>query len=173
MAFVSQLKRTHYCGDLGIEHKDQTVVLMGWVNNRRDHGGLVFVDLRDREGLVQIVLDPGKEATAVSKQFRNEFVVAVQGRVIARPEGMVNKKMKTGAVEIEVDNCEILSEAETPPFVIGDPNVSEAVRLKYRYLSLRNPELQRCLKLRHEVTKVVRDALTDDGFWEVETPILY
>lgn len=173
MAFVSELKRTHYCGHLGLEHKDQTVILMGWVNNRRDHGGLVFVDLRDREGLVQVVLDPAQEKTAMAKKFRNEFVIAVKGKVIARPEGMVNDKMKTGAIEIEVDEAEILAEAATPPFVIGDPNVSEAVRLKYRYLSLRNPELQRCLKLRHEVTKVVRDALTDEGFWEVETPILY
>jgi aspartyl-tRNA synthetase len=173
MAFVSEIKRTHYCGELSIKHKDQTVVLMGWVNNRRDHGGLVFVDLRDREGLVQIVLDPSKEKTSVAKKLRNEFVVAIQGKVIARPQGMINEKMKTGAVEIEVESCDILSEAETPPFVIGDPNVSEAIRLKYRYLSLRNPELQRCLRLRHEVSKVVRDALSEEGFWEVETPILY
>ncbi len=173
MAFVSELKRTHYCGDLGIEQKDQTVVLMGWVNSRRDHGGLVFVDLRDREGLVQIVLDPGKEATAMAKKFRNEFVIAIEGVVKARPEGMINEKMKTGAVEIEVGRCEILSEAATPPFVVGDPNISEAVRLRYRYLSLRTPDLQRCLRMRHEVTKVVRDALTEEGFWEVETPILY
>lgn len=173
MAFVTELKRTHYCGEVGIEQKDQTLVLMGWVNNRRDHGGLVFVDLRDREGLVQIVLDPGKEKTAVAKKLRNEFVVGIKGVVRARPEGMVNEKMKTGAIEIEVEECEILSEAETPPFVVGDPNVSEAVRLKYRYLSLRNPELQRCMRLRHEVTKVVRDALSEEGFWEVETPILY
>lgn len=173
MAFVSELKRTHYCGDLNLEQKDQTVILMGWVNNRRDHGGLVFVDLRDREGLVQIVLDPGKEKTAVAKKLRNEFVVGIKGKVIARPDGMINDKMKTGTIEVEVEECEILAEAETPPFVVGDPNVSEAVRLKYRYLSLRNPELQRCLKLRHEVTKVVRDALTEEGFWEVETPILY
>jgi aspartyl-tRNA synthetase len=173
MAFVSELKRSHYCGEVGIEEKDQTVVLMGWVNNRRDHGGLVFVDLRDREGLVQVVLDPGKKETAVAKKLRNEFVIAIEGTVRPRPEGMINKKMKTGEIEIEVQKCEILSEASTPPFVVGDPNVSEAVRLKYRYLSLRNPELQRCLRMRHEVTKVVRDALTEDGFWEVETPILY
>ena len=173
MAFVSDYKRTHYCGELHLEHKDQNVVLMGWVNNRRDHGGLVFVDLRDRSGLVQIVLDPGKEPTAVAKLLRNEFVVGIRGAVRARPDGMVNDKMGTGAIEIEVEHCEILSEAATPPFVVGDPNVSEAVRLKYRYLSLRNPELQRCLKLRHEVTKVVRNTLSDNGFWEVETPILY
>ncbi len=173
MAFVSELKRTHYCGELGLEQKDQTLILMGWVNNRRDHGGLVFVDLRDRTGLVQIVLDPAKEKTSVAKKLRNEFVIGIKGKVIARPEGMINDKMKTGTIEVEVEECEILNEAMTPPFVVGDPNVSEAVRLKYRYLSLRSPELQRCLKMRHEVTKVVRDALTEEGFWEVETPILY
>ncbi len=173
MAFVSEIKRTHYCGDLTEKHKDQTLVLMGWVNNRRDHGGLVFVDLRDRQGLVQIVLDPSLEKTANAKKVRNEYVIAIKGQVRLRPQGMINEKMKTGQIEVIVEECEILSEAETPPFVIGDSNVSEAVRLKYRYLSLRSPELQRCLRLRHEVTKIVRDALTEEGFWEVETPILY
>ncbi|MCJ8277428.1 MAG: aspartate--tRNA ligase [Bdellovibrionales bacterium] len=173
MAFVSEKKRSHTCGSLGVELDGQTVVLMGWVNNRRDHGGLVFVDLRDRDGLVQIVLDPGKEATAVSKKFRNEFVIAIEGVVRKRPEGMINDKMKTGAVEVEVTSTEILSEAETPPFVIDDPKVSEAVRLKYRYLALRSTRLQECLRLRHEITKVVRDFLSEEGFWEVETPILY
>lgn len=173
MAFVSELKRTHYCGELRPEQKDQTVVLMGWVNNRRDHGGLVFVDLRDREGIVQIVLDPNKTGTSVAKKLRNEFVIAIQGVVKVRPQGMVNDKMKTGGVEIEVGECAILSEANTPPFVIGDPNVSEAIRLKYRYLSLRNPQLQHCLHLRHEVSQLVRKTLSAEGFWEVETPILY
>ncbi len=173
MSFVSEKKRTHYCGQLRAEHQDQTVILMGWVNNRRDHGGLVFVDLRDREGLVQIVLDPAQAGTEMAKKLRNEFVIAVEGTVRARPEGMVNSKMKTGEVEVNIHECSILSEAQTPPFVIGDPNVSEAVRLKYRYLSLRNPELQRCLHLRHQVSQVVRDFLSQEGFWEVETPILY
>lgn len=173
MAFVSELKRTHYCGDLSPELKDQTVILMGWVNNRRDHGGLVFVDLRDRAGIVQIVLDPGQTNTAVAKKLRNEFVIAIRGTVKVRPQGMINEKMKTGTVEIEVSECEILSEANTPPFVIGDPNVSEAIRLKYRYLSLRNPQLQHCLHMRHEVSQLVRNTLSAEGFWEVETPILY
>lgn len=173
MAFVSELKRTHYCGDLRSAHKDQTLILMGWVNNRRDHGGLVFVDLRDRQGLVQVVLDPNNPQTAVAKKIRGEYVIAVRGQVRLRPEGMINTKMQTGQVEVLAQECEILSEAETPPFVIGDSQVSEAVRLKYRYLSLRSPELQRCLRLRHEVSKVVRDTLTEEGFWEVETPILY
>jgi aspartyl-tRNA synthetase len=173
MSFVSEKKRSHYCGELTAEHQGQKVILMGWVNNRRDHGGLVFVDLRDREGLVQIVLDPNQEAMQVAKKLRNEFVIAIEGTVRGRPQGMINSKMKTGAVEIDVHECAILSEAKTPPFVVGDPNVSEAVRLKYRYLSLRNPELQRCLFLRHRVSQIVRDFLSEQGFWEVETPILY
>lgn len=173
MAFVSELKRTHMCGALNKGLAGETVVLMGWVNNRRDHGGLVFVDLRDREGLVQIVLDPGKEKTAVAKKIRNEYVLAVRGKVGPRPEGMVNTKLKTGEVEINIEECEILSEAETPPFVIDDPKVTEAVRLKYRYLDLRSPRLQGYLKTRHQIMKVVRDVLDENGFWEVETPILY
>lgn len=173
MTFVSEKKRSHMCGAVDAELDGQTVVLMGWVNNRRDHGGLVFVDLRDRDGLVQIVLDPGKEATQVAKKLRNEFVVAVEGVVRKRPDGMINDKMKTGAIEIDVQECQILAEAETPPFVIDDPKVSEVVRLKYRYLALRSARLQECLRMRHEVTKIARDFLYDEGFWEVETPILY
>ena len=173
MAFVSEKKRTHTCGSIRAEHNGKTIVLMGWVNNRRDHGGLVFVDLRDRDGLVQIVLDPNKDKTAVAKKLRSEFVIAVEGIVRKRPEGMINSKMKTGEIEVEVVDCQILSEAETPPFVIDDPKVSEAVRLKYRYLALRSTRLQECLRMRHEITKVVRDFLSEEGFWEVETPILY
>ena len=145
------------CGDLRKSHADQEVVLMGWVNNRRDHGGLVFVDLRDREGLVQIVLDPAKEATAVAKKFRNEFVIAVKGKVRGRPEGMVNTKLSTGEVEVDISECEILSEAQTPPFVIDDPKVTETVRLKYRYLDLRSSRLQGYLKTRHQISKIVRN----------------
>lgn len=173
MAFVSEKKRSHTCGSIRAEHDGKTIVLMGWVNNRRDHGGLVFVDLRDRDGLVQIVLDPNKEKTSVAKKLRSEFVIAVEGIVRKRPSGMVNSKMKTGEIEVEVVECQILSEAETPPFVIDDPKVSEAVRLKYRYLALRSSRLQECLRMRHEITKVVRDFLSEEGFWEVETPILY
>jgi len=173
MDFIQKLKRTHLCGELSKELIDQDVVLMGWVNNRRDHGGLVFVDLRDREGLVQIVLDPGQAETAVAKQLRNEFVIAVAGKVRSRPEGMVNTKMASGAVEVVISKCEILSEAETPPFVIDDPKVTENVRLKYRYLDLRSQRLQSALKVRHQVTKVVRDFLSDNSFLEIETPILY
>ena len=173
MAFVTGKKRTHRCGDLKIEHEGLTVVLMGWVHSRRDLGGLIFVDLRDREGLVQIVLDPSQDGMDLSKKLRNEFVVAVQGKVCPRPREMVNTKMKTGAIEVKVEEFEILSEAQTPPFVVGDKKVSELMGLKYRYLSLRNPRLQHCLHLRHQVTQLVRDTLSKEGFWEVETPILY
>ncbi len=173
MVFVTGKKRTHRCGELGMEHKDQTVVLMGWVHSRRDLGGLIFVDLRDREGLVQIVLDPAQAGMSSAKKLRNEFVIAVQGKVRPRPKGMVNTKMKTGAIEIEVGEFEILSKAQTPPFVVGDTKVSELMGLKYRYLSLRNPRLQHCLHLRHRVTQLVRNTLSKEGFWEVETPILY
>ena len=173
MTFVTKKKRTHRCGDLGIEHKGQEVILMGWVHSHRDLGGLVFVDLRDREGLVQIVLDPTQAEMSLAKKLRNEFVVAIQGEVRPRPQGMVNSQMKTGAIEVEVKEFEILSEAKTPPFVVGDTKVSEFMGLKYRYLSLRNPRLQDCLRLRHRVTKLVRDTLSERGFWEVETPILY
>lgn len=146
---------------------------MGWVDTRRDHGSLVFIDLRDREGLVQVVLDPKKAATASSKDLRSEYVLAVEGIVKARPEGMVNPKLATGEIEIEAESCVILNEAATTPFQIGDPNVSELLRLKYRYLDLRSSRLQSLLILRHKVVQLVRRFLSDEGFVEVETPILY
>jgi aspartyl-tRNA synthetase len=173
MKFVSQLKRSHYCGSLSEQLAGQTVVLMGWVDCRRDHGSLVFIDLRDREGIVQVVLDPKKESTAASKDLRGEFVLAVEGIVRARPDGMKNSKIKTGAIEIEAVRCEILNEAATPPFQIDDPNVGEMLRLKYRYLDLRSPRLQNHLMLRHRVAQLVRRFLSENGFLEVETPILY
>ncbi len=173
MAFLKTLKRTHYCGQLRQEHAGKDAVLMGWVNSRRDHGGLVFIDLRDREGVVQIVFNPADPLMAAAKDLRGEFVVAVQGKVRARPEGMKNKKLPTGDVEIEAIRCEILSEAETPPFQIDDEKVSETLRLKYRYLELRSPRLQKHLLVRHQVAQQVRNYLSDQGFLEVETPILY
>jgi aspartyl-tRNA synthetase len=177
MAFLKTHKRTHYCGGLRAKDAGQTVVLMGWVNSRRDHGGLVFIDLRDREGIVQIVLNPANEATAVAHSLRGEFVTAVQGVVRARPEGMKNTKLPTGEIEVEVTRCEILSEANTPPFMVDDPKVSESLRLKYRlkyrYLDLRSPRLQRHLMLRHKAVQVVRNFLSQHGFLEIETPILY
>jgi aspartyl-tRNA synthetase len=173
MKFVSETKRTHYCGQLSQAQAGQKVVLMGWVDSRRDHGSLVFIDLRDREGIVQVVLDPKKTGTAAAKDFRGEFVVAIEGLVRARPEGMVNKKIKTGGVEVEAQNCEILNEAQTLPFQIEDENVHESLRLKYRYLDLRSPRLQSQIVLRHKVLQLVRSFLSGHGFIEVETPILY
>lgn len=173
MAFLKSLKRTHYCGGLRKENAGQTVVLMGWVDSRRDHGGLVFVDLRDREGIVQIVMNPSAAEQAKAHDVRGEFVIAVQGQVRARPQGMTNTKIPTGEVEVEVAKLEVLSEANTPPFIVDDPKVSELLRLKYRYLDIRSPRLQRNLILRHKACKVVRDFLSNEGFIEVETPILY
>jgi aspartyl-tRNA synthetase len=173
MKFVSEVKRTHYCGDLQSAHSGKEVVLMGWVDNRRDHGGLIFVDLRDRTGICQVVLNPNEAATKLSKDFRNEYVVALKGRVRLRPDGMKNSKLKTGEIEVEALECDILSEAQTPPFRASDENVGEVLRLKYRYLDLRSERLQNHLKVRHEFCQIVRHTLSDMGFLEIETPILY
>jgi len=172
-SFVSKQKRTHYAGSLRSEHAGSTVVLMGWIDGRRDHGGLVFVDIRDREGTVQVVLDPSLPAMAQAKELRGEFVVALRGIVRVRPEGMTNKKLKTGAVEVEAQELEVLSEAKTPPFQVNDESVGENLRLKYRYLDIRSERLNGFLRKRHEIVRTVRNYLSDDGFIEVETPILY
>lgn len=173
MKFVKDLKRTDYCGLMSAQHVDQKVVVMGWVDSRRDHGSLVFIDLRDREGVVQVVLDPKQAATASSKDLRGEYVLAVEGIVKMRPEGMRNARIKTGTVEIEATRCEILNDSAVPPFRNDDQNVNEMLRLKYRYLDLRSPRLTSHLMTRHKVTQVVRRFLSDNGFLEVETPILY
>lgn len=173
MKFVRELKRTEYCGNITSQHIGKKVVLMGWVNTRRDHGSLIFIDLRDREGLVQVVLDPNKNETSSAKDFRNEYVVALEGIVRARPDGMKNSKLNSGDIEVEAIRCEILNQAATPPFQIDDENVNEMLRLKYRYLDLRSPRLQNNLITRHKVAQLVRKFLSDSGFIEVETPILY
>lgn len=173
MKFVKELKRTHYCGHLNSTHVGQKVVLMGWVNTRRDHGSLIFIDLRDREGILQVVLDPNKAETATSKEFRGEFVVAIEGVVRQRPDGMKNSKIKTGEIEIEAVRCEVLNQAATTPFQVDDENVNEVLRLKYRYLDLRSPRLQNHLMIRHKVAQLVRQFLTKENFIEVETPILF
>ncbi len=172
-AFVSKQKRTHYAGALRVGDAGKTVVLMGWIDGRRDHGGLVFVDIRDRDGTVQVVLDPSKPSMTLAKELRGEYVVGLRGVVRARPEGMANKKLATGAVEVEAIELEILSEAKTPPFQVNDENVGENLRLKYRYLDIRSQRLNGFLRKRHEIVRTVRNFLSDDGFTEVETPILY
>lgn len=173
MKFVKELKRTDYNGNLTAQHVGNKVVLMGWVNTRRDHGSLVFIDLRDREGLVQVVLDPNKNETSSAKDFRSEYVVAIEGIVRARPEGMKNAKLRTGEIEIEATRCEILNTAATIPFQLDDENVNEMLRLKHRYIDLRSPRLQNNLIMRHKVARLVREFLSNNGFLEVETPILF
>lgn len=173
MKFISELKRTEYCGNITKAYAGKKVVIMGWVDSRRDHGSLVFIDLRDREGKVQVVLDPSQELNAAAKNLRGEFVVAIEGLVKERPAGMINLKIKTGEIEIEAHRCEILNQANTPPFQIDDPNVGEVLRLKYRYLDLRSPRLQNHLIVRHRVMQNVRKFFTENNFLEVETPILY
>lgn len=173
MDFISKNKRTHYCADLNSAHAAQKVVLMGWVNTRRDHGGLIFVDLRDRSGLIQLVMNPQAEATSAAKDVRGEYVIAIEGTVRIRPDGMKNANIKTGDVEVEVSKVQILSEARTLPFDPADEKVSETLRLKYRYLDLRSPRLQGHLIQRHKVTTIVREVLDHMGFLEIETPILY
>ncbi|RMF42878.1 MAG: aspartate--tRNA ligase [Deltaproteobacteria bacterium] len=168
-------KRTHYCGDLKAGNIGEQVCLMGWVQRRRDHGGLIFIDLRDRTGIVQLALDPDRdpEAHAKADQVRSEWVVAAIGRVSPRPEGMVNPKLKTGEVEIEVSELRILNQAETPPFMLDEyTDVAENLRLKYRYLDLRRPAVQECLIMRHKVTRTVRSYLDENGFLDIETPVL-
>lgn len=172
-SFVSEVKRTHRCGELSQQNVGEKVVLMGWVDGRRDHGGLVFIDLRDRSGIVQVVINPADEANKVAKDIRGEFVIAIQGEVRARPENMVNKNIATGAIEVEAQRCEVLSIAETLPFRPDDEKVSENLRLKFRYLDLRSPRLQKNLQRRHDIVLAVRNRLSELGFWEIETPILY
>jgi aspartyl-tRNA synthetase len=168
-------KRSHFCGSITATDIGKEVCLMGWVQRRRDHGGLIFIDLRDRQGIAQLALDPDRdpEAHAKAERVRNEFVVAARGIVSARPEGTVNPKMATGEVEVEVKELRILNGAETPPFMIEDNvDVAENIRLKHRYLDLRRPNLQSNLILRHKVAQIVRNYLNDSGFIEVETPVL-
>jgi aspartyl-tRNA synthetase len=168
-------KRTHLCGCLSAADIEREVVLMGWAHRRRDHGGLIFIDLRDREGLAQVVFDPAVNAAAHAKaeSIRSEFVVAVRGKVIPRPEGTVNPNLKTGEVEILVTDCRVLNASKPLPFTLDDyVDVAENLRLKHRYLDLRRPVLQENLILRSRVAQVTRRYLTDNGFLELETPFL-
>ena len=172
---IQGLKRTHMCADLGLENVGQEVVLMGWAQRRRDLGGVIFVDLRDRSGIIQIVFDVGisKEVFEKAEAIRNEYVLAVVGNVVKRDAEAVNPKLKTGEIEVKITELRILSKAETPPFYIEeDSDVNEQVRLKYRYLDLRRPDMQKNIILRHKVTKIVRDYFDENGFLEIETPML-
>ena len=167
--------RTNACGELTTEHADAAVVLCGWVASRRDHGGVTFMDLRDREGVVQVVFHPEEaaDAHAAAQRLSAEDVVRVTGTVRARPEGMANPQLPTGEVEVAAATLEILSEAETPPFPIEDRiEAGEELRLRYRYLDLRRPEMTAALRIRHRINAITRDHMESLGFLEVETPIL-
>lgn len=169
-------RRTHFCGVVTEELAGQEVILNGWVNKRRDLGGMIFVDLRDRFGLIQIVFDPNQlEASAFSEaeQLRSEFVIAVRGTVQLRPEGQANTNLKTGKVEVHASDLTILSHAKTPPFQIDRAeDVDESLRLKYRYLHLRSKELQEAITMRHQVMAETREFLNKNNFLEIETPLL-
>jgi len=171
---MEEKKRTHYCGEISARDEGTEVVLFGWVQRRRDLGGLIFVDLRDREGVVQIVFDPDSDEAlhAEARKIRGEYVLAVVGKVRRRPAGMENTQMLTGEVEVIVSAFEILNEARTLPFTLDDEDVSENLRLKYRYLDLRRPAIQKNLILRSRLAMATRQYFNENGFIEVETPFL-
>jgi aspartyl-tRNA synthetase len=165
--------RTHYCGHLNRSHIGQTVTLCGWAHRRRDHGGVIFIDLRDREGMAQIVINPdAKAAFAIAEAVRSEYVLKVTCVVQARPEGATNANLATGEVEMIATEIEILNASLTPPFQLDDENLTETVRLEHRYIDLRRPAMQKNMMLRYRVSKTLRDYLDTNGFIEVETPML-
>lgn len=175
MESMQGLKRTHHCGLLRPEHIGREVVLTGWVQRSRDHGGLIFIDLRDRSGIVQVVFNPGYSEAAFHKaeSVRSEYVLAIAGIVEKRPEGTDNPNLATGQTEVAATEIRILNRAKTPPFYIEDGvEVDENIRLKYRYLDLRRPEMQRALELRHRAAGAARRFLDQQGFLEIETPML-
>ncbi len=172
---LGNMKRTHVCSELRASDKDQEVVLMGWVQHRRDHGGVIFVDLRDREGITQVVFDPSYNDTVHEKAsgLRSEYVIGIRGKVSPRPDDMINSNMETGAIEVMVDELRIFSRAKTPAFQIEERvEASENVRLQYRYLDLRRPKLKSNLMARHTATRAIRNFLDDSGFVDIETPFL-
>jgi aspartyl-tRNA synthetase len=172
---LGQMKRTHSCWELTAKDVGRDVTLMGWVQRRRDHGGVIFVDLRDRDGITQVVFNPevNKEVHEKAQAIRNEFVLAARGTVVPRPEGMVNPKLKTGEIDVMASELKILNASKTPPFVIGDDvQASESIRLRYRYLDMRHPTLQKSIMFRHSVGAAVRTYLNDLGFLDIETPVL-
>ena len=167
--------KTHGCGELRPAHVGQTVTLAGWVHRRRDHGGLTFIDLRDRSGLIQVVFNPetNAEAHAQAQDLRGEWVVQIAGAVGPRPEGTENPKLATGEIEVSAASLTVLNQAKTPPFNINeDAAVDESLRLQYRYLDLRRERMQANLGLRRKVVKYIRDYLDERDFWEIETPVL-
>ncbi len=176
MEFLGGLKRTCYCGSISSEHRGKEVVLMGWVHRRRDHGGLIFVDLRDREGIVQVVFSPetDKAAYEKAKLIKPEYVILIQGSIRKRPGGTENKEIKTGLFEVEVKELRILNEAKTPPFPVSQEkvDVDETTRLQYRYIDLRREKMRSNLMVRHRITNRVREFLNAEGFIDIETPIL-
>ena len=167
------MMRTIYCGHVNASHIDQEIYLCGWAHRRRDHGGVIFIDLRDREGLAQIVIDPDTpEAFKIAETVRSEYVLKVKCKVRKRLEGTVNKNIPTGEVEMLVSEIEIINVSLTPPFVIDDENITENIRLENRFIDLRRDQMQKNLKVRYEITKSVRQSLDEDNFIEIETPIL-
>ncbi|WP_020161721.1 aspartate--tRNA ligase [Cycloclasticus pugetii] len=168
------MMRSHYCGDINENHLGQEVEICGWVHRRRDHGGVIFIDLRDREGIVQVVFDPDRaDSFATAETVRGEYVLKLKGRVRPRPEGTINPKMKTGKVELLGLELEILNRSETTPIQVdGDIEVNEETRLRYRYIDLRRPEMLEKIRLRRDVTLNLRRFLEDEGFYEIETPFL-
>jgi len=172
---LGEMRKTHHCGELCSDDIGKEVVLMGWVQRRRDHGGVIFVDLRDREGITQVVFNPATDEKVHEKahDIRNEYVLGVRGKVDRRPEGMVNPNLLTGEIEITVVELKIFNEAKTPPFLIEDTiDVSESIRLKYRHIDLRRNQLQKNIILRHKAAASVRQYLNANGFLDVETPFL-
>ena len=172
---MGNLSRTHYCNDLGVDNVGEQVTLMGWVLRRRDHGGVIFIDLRDRRGITQIVFNPeiNPEVHEKAHQIRSEWVLAVKGKVEARPGDMANPKLETGGIEVLIDELRILNTSETPPFPLDEEGeVSDNLRLQYRYLDLRRPEMASNLIIRHKAVQAIRNYLNDNDFLDIETPML-
>src|SRR5690348_3084760 len=173
-ATENDLTRTDYCGRIDRRYLGQSVTVMGWVHRRRDHGGVIFIDLRDREGIVQVVCDPDRAQTfAIAEKLRNEFCIAVTGRVRPRPDGTVNPNLRSGEIEILAKSIEILNTSATPPFQLDDENLSETVRLTHRVLDLRRPQMQQNLLVRYRAAMAARRYLDAHGFVDIETPVLY
>ena len=165
--------RTHYCGELNRSHIDQQVTLCGWAHRRRDHGGVIFIDLRDNKGLAQIVIDPDtEEAFKIAESIRNEYVLKITCKVRMRPEGTVNKNLPTGEVEMLASEVEILNASLTPPFMIDDDSITESIRLENRFVDLRREQMQKNMRLRYDISKNIRNYLDKENFIEIETPIL-